>query len=563
MNMNEAARQVSLWLGESGCAFFVGAGISIAAPTCLPSAATLKSQIFETLAFRDFSRQMLHSLDAATQNRLKALPLELVLQVVEEWMDALAYAPLNAMSLAVPNSNHRILARAVTDDHAAIITTNFDTCIEQSLPGMAYTAASAPDYRHLDIRLRSGLGGQGVVVKLHGTAGDEASLSATIRRIGLGLGRDKSAVLRWYLSRWPACFLGYSGSDLDIMPSLRRLILPDSIWVIRSRRVDESRADYERAHSTIRQLMAERHGHVIVADIQRFLGTVAELRGIDVKPVVGHDISREVLQLTAGWLDREPSAWKQYAVLGKWLEYAHALIPSAKCYQRVVSTVGGHNRRVAARVYADLGSVYRRANRYGIAERAFARCLEKSAPFAPSIEHVRGLIGMARVLNSFGRAEEAERGYAAAVDEATAIGHTRELGMAYIGLGVSLKNRGDVAGAERFYREAMDVYTRLGDLFGKAQSLTNLGNIQRGRGRLQQAATSLRRAHELWNALGYRYAEGAALYNLGQVYLLGGELRRAEDCFGAAEPLLRLLGTAQDVAKVERALAGDPEESTS
>jgi len=198
-----------------------GAGISLDAPSSIPAGATLTDTLLGWLdASAPEVTAPLRSLSAGSAGPYGGLRFELLI----EW---LAWAePRLSDWLAVleraggPNLWHRCLAGAIAGG-ATVLTTNFDTRIEQAAGHVRRTivSASSPRARQLD---------SSALVKLHGSfgAGSRARPVATLTQIAtLGYGYERSGTLR----RWLTSILkdadlfvtGYSGWDsFDVMPLL-------------------------------------------------------------------------------------------------------------------------------------------------------------------------------------------------------------------------------------------------------------------------------------------------------------------------------------------------------
>ena len=199
MTLAQACDVLVRRLRHGRCVFFVGAGISVSPPTCLPAAAGLKSQILAAIPSARHAKRTLEMISPASRQRLMALPLELIIQVLEEWIGVRAVAPLAATASAPPNPNHTCLAEGLALGKTAVVTTNVDTAIEQALMGRkARVAVGEAECRRLLSDLRRDASASAALVKLHGTADNQRSMVATVRRVGRGLGpgslhyRDKA-----------------------------------------------------------------------------------------------------------------------------------------------------------------------------------------------------------------------------------------------------------------------------------------------------------------------------------------------------------------------------------
>ena len=124
-----------------------------------------------------------------------------------------------------PNIFHTALADAVRKKRvAAVVTTNYDTCLEQSLKACHLV------FRQEHLTEGAGSARKACLFKIHGCASDPPSI---IYRL-----KDEGALPEWkrkHLSRLvqgrDVVLLGYSGRDFDICPILLRCGYKNLFWV--------------------------------------------------------------------------------------------------------------------------------------------------------------------------------------------------------------------------------------------------------------------------------------------------------------------------------------------
>ncbi|WP_150384316.1 SIR2 family NAD-dependent protein deacylase [Bifidobacterium rousetti] len=186
----------------------VGAGVSMVAPSVLPSGAELLNGSLRSLITEPHLRPYL---DAVTKNSGwgKVVP-EAIFQRIS---DTVGYLPLNGfggLATAVPNGVHRVLAEVATRPGKTIVTTNFDLLIEK--------ASDQP------IR----------VSHIHGRIDRPDTMFTVIRRIGRGLPSDAKAEFARALETADALLcLGYSGNDTDVMRVVAEHRPGRIVWVAR------------------------------------------------------------------------------------------------------------------------------------------------------------------------------------------------------------------------------------------------------------------------------------------------------------------------------------------
>ena len=191
-----------------------GAGMSLAAPTCLPAGPALTRRVFDSLFEPEalaivmgyhralgWSSSLLCNIeDAAALPSVRLPRLETALGVAVRTHSDRALEILADLRDARPELPARRLRRASSAAAGHHITTNFDSCIEQ---------ASAPHVPGAVVADR--------LVHLHGSFAEDrsgVSLGATLGRIQGGLPQQVAARLASTLEVGKLLLIaGYSGSD--------------------------------------------------------------------------------------------------------------------------------------------------------------------------------------------------------------------------------------------------------------------------------------------------------------------------------------------------------------
>lgn len=214
---------------------WAGAGLSIPAPTGLPSGWTLTTFCIDAACGPDVRARVLdiwQRLNDEIQPAALGLPefslprLETVLGAFGDAEDG-AHPSLHLLrgfasfAHAPPNHNHLLLARLVLKG-ATVVTTNFDLAIQR-----AFTELDP----RLECRLVEGAGlfrryrpspatGCGEVIHVHGAADEPHALGATLAEVKRGLAEPFRAWLHDRLARGAVLvFIGYSASDaFDVTP---------------------------------------------------------------------------------------------------------------------------------------------------------------------------------------------------------------------------------------------------------------------------------------------------------------------------------------------------------
>lgn len=210
-------------------AILAGAGVSIAPPGRLPSAFQFLQAFYEVCLPPSCDRNLF--LSASSDIRF-----EMVLGIIQHEFDE-DLDILNIFLGGEPNQNHRCLSELARQG-AIIITTNFDSLIEQAVAGaFEYRLrASESDFREVVIEDNKNRHPVPEFWHLHGVLEDPSSkerrsesIVASIRdcwssKALFRLDKSKGRLLSKTLADRDLLVLGYSGSDdYDIAPALEEI----------------------------------------------------------------------------------------------------------------------------------------------------------------------------------------------------------------------------------------------------------------------------------------------------------------------------------------------------
>lgn len=195
-----------------GRIFWLGAGISIAAPTSLPAAEPLVGHWLNHLLPKKDAKHLLALY--RDHQRLLDKPFPRLEKLVEDAVAVFDEPVLELLRIfqnCPPNANHRLIADYLVRHRSWAVTTNFDTAIEAALGGalpVHTPAQESPESWGL--------------IKLHGSI-DEAlpTLGHSIRNLVHGLAPHLARQIDAALDQTncECVFAGYSGSDyFDIVP---------------------------------------------------------------------------------------------------------------------------------------------------------------------------------------------------------------------------------------------------------------------------------------------------------------------------------------------------------
>lgn len=207
-------------LTEGRIAIFAGAGVSIAAPTSLPSFLSLRNYILEVL----LSNTSFPSEKLTRIKEMKTKP-ELLFETIWMYMGN-SINPIRGFHNINPNINHLHLAQLCKQGVKLILTTNFDDGIERALTKLNlqyYLICGMPDKEesYNDILNKIQNNESIILWKLHGDASQISSLCYTISQVAkLQHSVYIKKALTFILNTYNLFTCGYSGFDDDIFPAL-------------------------------------------------------------------------------------------------------------------------------------------------------------------------------------------------------------------------------------------------------------------------------------------------------------------------------------------------------
>lgn len=211
-----------------------GAGISKDSPANLPSWWDYNFLLLKTINDLAASElpDRIHPLD---QNKLeKYIPVVSVSDYIVRGAMGKSYFPLlRLLNSSQPNNNHYALAQlAKKRKIAAIITTNFDTLIEQAFDklGVPYQLI-LDDKDYQDILLNDDC----ALLKIHGSVTSDDTLIDTITQKMKGLSCLKKEAIKRFFRKFPVFVLGFSGEDfrfdIDYIPISEALNYQSITWI--------------------------------------------------------------------------------------------------------------------------------------------------------------------------------------------------------------------------------------------------------------------------------------------------------------------------------------------
>jgi tetratricopeptide (TPR) repeat protein len=210
-------------IGSSKMVFFVGAGISVPAPSGLPNFQQLSQRVIQDIVGDVLEKA---EIDFVSWN----LRPEVILQVAVEELGPEVLRSLQMLTSHRPNANHFFLAEAIRLGNW-VFTTNPDNLIEEAGKLMHIEIKRCYEGKHFEEFAKglSASGGMpGCLFKLHGTIEEDKpfnrrydTILIALRQVGRGLSEPKQEVLSHFLRTFDCCFMGYScQDDFSVSPVL-------------------------------------------------------------------------------------------------------------------------------------------------------------------------------------------------------------------------------------------------------------------------------------------------------------------------------------------------------
>ncbi|MBN2071865.1 MAG: SIR2 family protein [Candidatus Krumholzibacteriota bacterium] len=254
---------------------FVGAGISVPEPSCLPLTLGIAKSILRMDWFGGDERFPVED-DNLIQRIAKKVRMEHLLSIYHKWRGHDPGNLITQFGEARPNYYHKKIAQLVKEEIVQrIFTTNFDLCLEKAFRDEEIPfqqIIDREDYLNPDKNKIQ-------IVKLHGSVVLSEGkyftkgLITTLESISREIPVWKASCLSKNIEENGLVCIGYSGNDsFDINPVLRAGRNSKIAWVFRRQPDPE---DYREA---IQTLEMSPKSQAIVSDIPTFLGEKQKLK---------------------------------------------------------------------------------------------------------------------------------------------------------------------------------------------------------------------------------------------------------------------------------------------
>ena len=320
----------------------VGAAISYEPPSLAPSWFSFRDEIISALAqnlIDGITSPFQSSIDTLLDSNLRP---EIILEGIDRFGCGMSQVVAFAQRVdsGSPNINHyAIAALALTNHFNHIITTNWDSYIEDALDDLKAPGEflSIPDDQAIDSKARK----RKLVLHLHGAVRNSRFVQAGLYRIGFGLTPEVRKLLADILRKYDCIFIGFSGSDWDVHSVLNEVLQNSSrrfFWLNRS---------FDGLSNNVQVLSKKYPGKVIPleGDLTSLLQHLCSVLAVSIrspKPEKCINTKETLDNAVAKFADFQPALTLAFAcaALGKWeeasswCEYAEDLAFSSKQYER-------------------------------------------------------------------------------------------------------------------------------------------------------------------------------------------------------------------------------------
>jgi hypothetical protein len=212
---------------------FLGSGVSIWEPTNLPTGKAFGSAIFRAL-FHESGKVNDSLGDKALEELFSRIPFEIVMEQCPE-PHILTELLIDIFNVTEYNDVHRLFAEALVNDCvAAVVTTNYDCCIERALGdilGSPIGTVMGQVRRVVDEKDATSKLTKRVYFKIHGSADDPSAESLVFRlQHESVLPTWKRSLLKSVIEDRTLLLIGYSGLDFELCPEIPLLRPAQVLW---------------------------------------------------------------------------------------------------------------------------------------------------------------------------------------------------------------------------------------------------------------------------------------------------------------------------------------------
>ncbi|MFX1409612.1 MAG: tetratricopeptide repeat protein [Promethearchaeota archaeon] len=542
----------SLFSPKSSYTFLVGAGISMDAPTNMPSAWEIVRSLLELCTPSEEVNNLLS---------LKMLRFELVVEKIKNEFDEDLRFLDYLDNITKPNLIHLFLANTITRGNY-VVTTNFDYMIEQALMLVldkkwhkeiipVITKEDFIFYQEPKTIVQSG---KYPLYKIHGSKRNivtgtytQESLITTIS--ALGKGREEGETFAIEPFKKPAVYnlmknrtlvvMGYSGSDdFDIGPTLRELpFLNRIIWIEHSQenkteiskieqdKILKSQGDSSQLDKLLMDISLIGNFDVILikANTKNFIKTKLWNIFLPYIPInrVNLEEGEKTVPKFSDWIKplfANISLVKKHK-LATQLYYSLKEIEATRRCSEIGLVISEESNDMISKSYFlnFLGMTSQVTGNYEKALKNYEEALQIDEIIQDNSSISTDLNNIGSIYLTIGRYNEAFENYSRALEITENIGDLSGKASCKNNLGRIHEIRGELDSALKNYKEALKIYEDLGNLNNKAAILNNIGMIHAAKNEYGLAVKNYEEALKISDLLGDLYGKVILLNNIGRV----------------------------------------------
>jgi tetratricopeptide (TPR) repeat protein len=521
--------------------FFVGAGISMDPPSCVPSARMFVSELFKYYAPKYEANSLLG---------LDSLRYELVVEKIENLFDKDLKFLDYLDEVKEPNVNHVFLAN-MTMRYCNVITTNFDFLLEMALKNkLAPYPLTHPYHKKVMIIItkedyEKNVKGQFPIVKIHGSKWDcikgrntKNSLITTISALGKEREKGKTFAIEPYKKRLidsmmqyrDLVIMGYSGSDdFDIGPMLRELTsIKRLIWIEHDQNLETEEIFI---YNPLKSLKFAPSSDLSKQD--NMLLEIAITRNIEVYKIKTNTINfvknrlAPIFKENFDTLNEAPA--KQIPSFSEYMEKNH------------INAAASSKYRLAHEIYSELGEIQ-------YAERTALTGLTLAKEERKDINEMYFTNALGLLYSTKGEIDKAFEKLHQALQLIERLNQENEKIGVLINIGELYRKKADFKNALKYTIEASNIINDNTPNLLKFSLLNSLGVIYNTNGDLQNAIKEIKKALEIAEIMGDLSRKALCYNNLAGIYSSQGLLELALKNASEALKIDELLGDLDDMA---------------
>ncbi len=546
---------------DNGLVVFCGAGVSMVAPTCLPSWWQMNEQVVNSLSVqvepfcgKDFASNIAVQINNRRDNN--RFPPEFQAEIINAHYGKSYFKVLKCLDSEEPNYVHTAIVELARMGYIkAIVTTNFDRLFE-----LEFKKSKVPLDVHFQAEHFENLAQyfeqpkhqltQCQLLKLHGSVEDHNTLVDTLAQRMIGFSPAINSCIRYLLRNHYWLFLGYSGADLAAKSQY--LCLNSEVdravgfcWLVR----DSSKKEPFDAIIKIKNLYKDK-AQIIRGELPTWIQEHFNLilpKDFPAPPLWSKEKLKFREQMASNSIIEHTRKWSEdIGGIRSALVLSHILEQSISNPQASIELLGSvlktlepshESYIVVAHSYAN---ILMKMGELDKAMKFEEEILIKVNP--ENQEHYKAILTtLGNIEIKRGNNHEALKHFEKAY-EISVLLNDEDKSVFLHNLGMALESLGKYDKAILCYEKALEIVQRLGDTIAQAETLNNIGNLLRKQDKYYESIKKLEEAILLRERLGDDVGVGTSLGNIASVYHLKGDITAAKSTYEKALAIFQHLG---------------------